>query len=72
MLINRHLAIAAINSPENILICGRREAIPVSQAFCQQNEHKTIDLKISHTLHSLWMQLSCQSLSRLASQVPYA
>ena len=65
------VSIAAINSPENVVISGKHEAIESISTACDKNI-KITRLPVSHAFHSPMMEPMLAEFERVAAEVNYA
>ncbi|NER47858.1 MAG: alpha/beta fold hydrolase [Symploca sp. SIO1A3] len=65
-------AIAAINSPENIVISGEEQAIAAVVAALEAKGVKTKKLQVSHAFHSPLMEPMLKDFEQVASEVTYS
>ena len=66
------VAIAAINSPESVVISGRREAVEVVVAQLQARKIRSRRLPIGYASHSPLIEPILDEFERIASEVTYA
>jgi len=66
------VSIAAINSPENVVISGRHETIDTIMAALSTDENiKTKLLPVSHAFHSSMMEAMLTEFERVAAEITY-
>jgi acyl transferase domain-containing protein len=66
------VAIAAINSPESVVISGRREAVAAVVAQLQARKIRSRRLPIGYASHSPLIEPILDEFERIASEVTYA
>jgi acyl transferase domain-containing protein len=66
------VSIAAINSPQNIVISGKRETIDTILALLSEQGIETKPLNVSHAFHSHLMEPMLSEFKRIASGITYA
>jgi myxalamid-type polyketide synthase MxaB len=65
------VSIAAINSPQNIVISGKKTAIDEIITCLLECEIKTTPLKVSHAFHSPLMETIIPEFRRFAAEISY-
>jgi acyl transferase domain-containing protein len=71
-LVDDEVSVAAVNSPESVVISGVREAVEYVSAKFAAEGRKTHPLKISHASHSVLMEPMLTEFRRTAQSVRYA
>jgi acyl transferase domain-containing protein/acyl-CoA synthetase (AMP-forming)/AMP-acid ligase II/pimeloyl-ACP methyl ester carboxylesterase len=66
------ISIAAINSPQNIVISGEAEAIEKAIALFASLDIKTRQLNVSHAFHSPLMQPMLAEFTKIANEITYS
>jgi acyl transferase domain-containing protein/pimeloyl-ACP methyl ester carboxylesterase/acyl carrier protein len=66
------ISIAAINSPQNIVISGETEAIEEAIAQFDALDIKTRQLNVSHAFHSPLMKPMLAEFAKVASEITYS
>ncbi len=67
----QEVAIAAINSPESIVISGNRQALGAVIAALEAEGVNTKNLRVSHAFHSPLMEPMLDAFEQTASQIPF-
>jgi malonyl CoA-acyl carrier protein transacylase len=70
--VKQQLAIAAINTPTNVVISGEREAVETVVSILAVQGIKTTPLKVSHAFHSPLMAPMLGEYEQLLEQVKYS
>jgi acyl transferase domain-containing protein len=70
-LYSQEISIATINSPENIVISGRRLAVRAVIAALEAEGVKTQPLRVSHAFHSPLIEPMLDAFEKAASQVQF-
>ncbi|ASQ45610.1 Erythronolide synthase, modules 1 and 2 [Legionella clemsonensis] len=65
------LAIAAINSPTQVVFSGEKHAVECLEIICQSQQIKTTALDVSHAFHSELMQPMIEEFTQLANSITY-
>jgi acyl transferase domain-containing protein/acyl-CoA synthetase (AMP-forming)/AMP-acid ligase II/pimeloyl-ACP methyl ester carboxylesterase/acyl carrier protein len=65
------ISIAAINSPQNIVISGEAEAIAQAIGLFASLDIKTRQLNVSHAFHSPLMQPMLAEFTKIANEITY-
>ncbi|MEM8530663.1 MAG: amino acid adenylation domain-containing protein [Chloroflexota bacterium] len=66
------IAIAAVNSPENVVLSGARSTLQKVIQKLQENGITTRPLSVSHAFHSPLMEPMLDDFTDSAQQIPYA